>query len=875
MSNNPGNTVLVIAILAVVVILGLVALIAFILYSRRVISDPLHYRRLMEQAQLMHGRGDVKGARKRYVKVTKGIQRVKALTPDLKLILGNAFLAIGHIDRSTAPTAAVASYREAARWIALPAEVVEYIARDYAAHNAVTPEAIDTYLLHLSNTHGQDAKDPVLQFLMARTQVDALRETAQFEFVEGLAERILEVEPALEWARFALGRALEQLGRFDQAIVAFLAAEKMNPARAATSFHLALIYSAQSKVDLAQDAFHRTLQVDAAQPEALYRLAEILIGKATATAEPALSPLLQEALGHLASACDLAPQDGRIWHLRGHAYILRKQPKAARAPLTRAASLEPNNIGYQMALAELLIGLKDGPAAIAALRQAIVADPKHVGAHGQLAHLLFAASDFIQAEAEYRQVLGLAPQSDEGRIGLGRSLYEQNRFTDAITQLRQVKQPNEESTFALARAFGKNNQPAEAVGVLRGYLKSFPARPEVSFYLGCAHARLSEWEPALKAFQEAEQGMTEATPLRIDALFYRGVVLVYMGKLDEAGIALQAASKIAPQNPQVAYAQGVLAACRRDVKGAREAFTRSLSLDPRFASAHFGLGILDEQAGNSAEAVKAFQAGLSAEPNWVPAHARLGIAQAKAQAWADAVTQITATQAMLNKGKAPGVNREELLFYLGLAQAQIGKAQEALAAWKGLHDHYPNDAELAGNIAHLYYLLGKDCFDRKDYTGAIDHWEESLRLRVADPVRVALAEAHIRLGAQLLFGESTPERRAQAVAQFVLARNLTPKEPRIRLYLGIEALISQDPGRAIQFLQPLTDENPQDDRVTYFLAWARLAKGDTEAALALLGRLEPVAKSYSPQLQIARANAAVAQGRYADALALYSHSLQV
>src|SRR5262249_21133347 len=85
---------------------------------------------------------------------------------------------------------------------------------------------------------------------------------------------------------------------------------------------------------------------------------------------------------------------------------------------------------------------------------------------------------------------------------------------------------------------------------------------------------------------------TAADPRHADARLMLGVTLCELGRLDEADAELRTAQRLAPQNPQVPYALGLVAKKQQQPAAARAQFERALALDPAFAPARQELGTL-------------------------------------------------------------------------------------------------------------------------------------------------------------------------------------------------------------------------------------------------------------------------------------------
>jgi tetratricopeptide (TPR) repeat protein len=862
------NTILVLLGIAFVLLLSII-LLAVLLYTRRVISDPIYYLRLMQRAELAHTQSKSRLARKFYLQIIKGIRRVKAPTPELLTILGNAYLALGNLDRGEqAAGSGLPAYREAIQLIPVPDDVVQIVAHDYAAHADMSSQALDAYFLQIANLRSsQVAVDPVLILLEQRTSVKLDADSKQIEFIAQLTRRLNNIDPRFDWSWFAQGIALARMGNQTDAIAALTQAEKLRPTRPDTRFHLGMLYLAQKNTDLAYTSFQRTLELNPDQPEALYQLAQLQVARAQAN--PASAPQeLEDATVGLRRATALSPKRADIWYLFGQANLLCEKPIDARPAFTQAAEIEPKNVAYQMALAHLLLGLGEESASISAFRRAVTADPNHAPAHFNLAELLFKAQKYDETERHYIRALQLEPTNAPARIGLGRTLYEQDRLPEAIVQLSQVTQLDRPGLFTLARAYSRTNEFAKAIPLYDKWIQAYGDDTDGWFYLGCAHVHRGDWQSAIDAYQHAQVEAQTRGDARADIPLCLGTALLQVGQIEPGLDALQEAEKLAPGDPQAPYMLGLGALRQDNLDVAHAAFDRALAVNPNYAAPQFVLGMLEEKAGAYDKAAQRYARGLGLWPEWKWAQIRLGVVQAKNGEWSVALNTLLNAQT-----QDPG--NGEILSWLGMVYAQQGKPEEALKTWEELRARHPGDQILTANVALVLYQLGRRCFDAGDYGGAINHWQRATQVR-ADVLeyRDTLVEAYLRRGVQFLFGaDGNAGLCDQARKDLEQAAALKQEDPRPPYYMGLEAFSDGDAARAIQYWSPLARQYPTEHRYTYHLALAYLMRADTQSAVPLLERLAPFAEIYTPGLQVAKANTAALQENWEQAIVSYQQVL--
>ena len=115
----------------------------------------------------------------------------------------------------------------------------------------------------------------------------------------------------------------------------------------------------------------------------------------------------------------------------------------------------------------------------------------------------------------------------------------------------------------------------------------------------------------------------------LDVLVAQGVALARMGRLAEAGAALERARQADPSNAMARVELGTVRLLAGQDAQARTAFEEALRLDPALALAHHSLGLLAEKQGHEAEALTHWRTALERDPGLVDALLRMGSALAR------------------------------------------------------------------------------------------------------------------------------------------------------------------------------------------------------------------------------------------------------
>lgn len=187
----------------------------------------------------------------------------------------------------------------------------------------------------------------------------------------------------------------------------------------------------------------------------------------------------------------------------------------------------------------------DIPAARSAAEKAVKLAPAEPTAYLALATVCFAAGDPKRAEANYMEVLRRQPKSFKALLGLGQLKLNSGDTPAAFAILKaalQVEPGNADARHLLARTFGKNNQPEEAVVLFRDLVADVPQDPGAWAGYGRALAALGAAEEAIEAYRRAQELKPE------DEAIEQGLAAVYLsiGRIDLAEIHFRNALKIKP-----------------------------------------------------------------------------------------------------------------------------------------------------------------------------------------------------------------------------------------------------------------------------------------------------------------------------------------
>ena len=278
-----------------------------------------------------------------------------------------------------------------------------------------------------------------------------------------------------------------------------------------------------------------------------------------------------------------------------------------------------------------------------------------------------AAGDLDTATQEFRLIAGMAPGLAPAWVNLGAVYLARKDYSDAVTALKTALEINSNlpgaeqmlGTALLAQGFAaeaiphlekaqaddllgvallESGHPRDAVEHLEAALLKRPGDPDLLYYLGQAHARLStdafesirrnnpqsaraeqllaeEMRKSGNA-QAAEQHFRAALALRPDLRdvhYALGDLYLSSGDYEKAEIEFRAETKVAPGSAAAAWKLGSVLLNRGRVADAISELKRADTLQPSMPETLLELGKAYNTAGQAAEAEKCLKQVIAQE----------------------------------------------------------------------------------------------------------------------------------------------------------------------------------------------------------------------------------------------------------------------
>ncbi len=321
---------------------------------------------------------------------------------------------------------------------------------------------------------------------------------------------------------------------------------------------------------------------------------------------------------------------GPVAFALGTAYSALNDFRNARRLLEKAVDLEPDRIGYRFQLARLLVQVSLGGEAADEYAAILRRDSTFLPAMYQLGLLLYERREYAQAAEYFQRIVRLNPSDFLSQYYLGACYATMEKPDSARYVLSACVTLQPAYTPAVALLASRYFARPDYQQALRLYTRAVQLRPgnaDLLYRQGLCHEKLSDYASAIRAYGSA---------IRIDsghvhAYAHLGQAFFQTGKYDSAIAAFEHAVRLEEDNPsllvnialawerkdsidraaeafsravracqpdQIARLYGQLAALRfnaRQFRKAKEAYRRSIQVDPSFAPSRFFLAVTHDQ----------------------------------------------------------------------------------------------------------------------------------------------------------------------------------------------------------------------------------------------------------------------------------------
>jgi tetratricopeptide (TPR) repeat protein len=263
----------------------------------------------------------------------------------------------------------------------------------------------------------------------------------------------------------------------------------------------------------------------------------------------------QEAISAYKKAVALNPRLPGVHLNWGLAEFKLGRFAAAVGPLSAALAADPNNLQARTLLGLSYYGAKRFDQAVKQLAVAAKSDAANTQLHQVLAQSCLWAKEYSCALDEFRKIQEQDPDSVASHVLTAEALDGLGRTADAIAEFQAAAKvaPREANVhFGIGYLYWKQHKYAEAKSALEEELAIEPANPQALAYLGDIAMKESDPEKALPLLKKAAQLKNDLRIAYVDM----GILLADGKEFPEALAALQHAAKLDPSQPDAHYRMG-------------------------------------------------------------------------------------------------------------------------------------------------------------------------------------------------------------------------------------------------------------------------------------------------------------------------------
>jgi tetratricopeptide (TPR) repeat protein len=415
---------------------------------------------------------------------------------------------------------------------------------------------------------------------------------------------------------------------------------------------LGRLQSASQKMDEAERAFRKALEIDPENEDGLTGLATVLGIKGDGTGAADL----------LKRAAEKNPSADSLTRL-ADAYEQMKEYSLAADTLRRALELSPpNGADLERKMAQYLISAERYDDALVAYEDLVSEDPNDADAYLRMSQLYRQKHDMVKAREASDKAKAIDPTNIQVKLNEGYILQSEGKATEAIEVLRGILQQTELRSYDPAQLGGRidlleqlavmqrladqtqpavdsyrqiaaldaSKAPRASASIIETYIggkefskaqdeadaaiKKFPNDPEVRMGRASLLAEMGKTDAAVADVKKLLDGKNDlGIQLALADLYVKGK------KFDDAAKSLDAAEKLADSQEEkidVWFKRGAMFERMKNVSAAEAEFRKVLAVTPNNPATLNYLGyMLADRSLRLPEALSLIQKAVDSEPN--------------------------------------------------------------------------------------------------------------------------------------------------------------------------------------------------------------------------------------------------------------------
>ncbi len=540
-----------------------------------------------------------------------------------------------------------------------------------------------------------------------------------------------------------VGRVWLRRGQYDKALVAFHAAEKVDPDLAVSYYGEGEILRRQGKYADAVPLLEKATQLNHGFPDAELALGTCLVKTGQ------FDRGMAEFDHGVRSGGRWAP---RFLVARGAAWVSRDSLRQAGIDFTRARELAPDDASVRRAIGDFYIERGTWALAVPELEAAVSLDSTDDDAQYSLARALFFSEQYEQALAVYQHLVDRSPGFAPGQLGLGDLLYragaaDPRRYAQARPPLEtytRLAPADPKGWSLLGRTAYHLGERDSALRWLVEAQQLGDRDSETYTTLGLAYAGQREWDKALAAFARGKPGPSEyLTVAQVED--YAG----HPAQADSIYRLFLARDSLSSRAAFAFTERGRLRYRAKDYGAADTLFARALALDPRDGDAAFFRGLALKELDRWPEALASLRQAAAIDSTHADRFFWLG-------AVADQQKQMDEAERSFRRC----VDLDSTGALAATAFRQLGYYQLLRRDWAGATRDLGRATALDARDAQAWLWLGQGYENSGNRERAAESYRKALALDPSsEPAKKGLAslEAHAPVAAAHGEGHSTAD----------------------------------------------------------------------------------------------------------------------
>ncbi len=412
----------------------------------------------------------------------------------------------------------------------------------------------------------------------------------------------------------------------------------------------------QNRLDDASKLTDEILQSSSSDTDALIFRGEILIRQGKAS----------DAIPILASAAKNAPNNPIAHYQLGVAHAETSDDAEAQSEWEKAATLAPNMVDSERALALLAVRKSDASLLTSSSEQLMRIEPHAAEGYIWNAKAFLLKGNENDAIEDLKKAMEAAPQDSAPLARMADLRFAHKQYDDAAKLYSQALALNPNAVDALVGLVNIDlvrKQPAEALKRVQEQIARIPDNTNLYVLLGQAELRNQDSAKAEQAFQKA----IDLNKNNVNAFLMLASTEVARGSVDQAITNYQQALQTNPRDVRLHAGLGMLLEMRGDWQKAEDSYQRALDIQPDYPLAANNLAYLMlEHGGNVNVALSLAQTARRGLPDQPNAADTLGWAYYHQGAYSSAID-------MLQQAVSENSKNATFHYHLGMAYEKASK----------------------------------------------------------------------------------------------------------------------------------------------------------------------------------------------------------